>query len=519
MNIKLLAILTIASIAITYSLFFFGIIAIDLPSRGMAMIIACLAAILVNKLIGYIIKKYKPASHTTGNTPQSLDALPVDDKITYTNLHDATNNGSLVEVERLINTEGTDVNANNQEGNTTLLCAIFNNDNEVIDSLITAGADINASNSLGFTLLYYAIDNGKIEIVRKLIEAGLNISLSVNNYRMPYQIHLAIKKGYMSDIEASSDSNETPMSIAIKENQPSIVDLLIEKGAILHGRYLHDALFMAKNSDIAMKLIQNGVDNIDARDLDDNTPLMMAAMQGYIEIVKLLIRDGANVNHASNSHHFTALHLAALNGHAEIVKLLIESKADVNATIPQETVLYWNMLEDYPQMNLNNISFTPLLHAIIEDKQTTALTIIHYGKVPYADIPVIENNPTSEYIQRQYQLATTQDKTLNYASGFFTALKPSPKDTIMARIKLFVKGTGDKGTYPLTTKLLYNGKGIPADLIKIIMEYAGLLPNNMNMDLNALIIDPYPSRKILPAESTTCAAAHASDTSVNAPKP
>lgn len=81
------------------------------------------------------------------------------------------------------------------------------------------------------------------------------------------------------------------------------------------------------------------------------------------------------------------------------------------------------------------------------------------------------------------------------------------------------KGTGDKGSYPLTTKILFNGKGIPADLIQIIMEYAGLIPNNMNMDLNALIRDPYPSRKILPAKSTTCAAAHASDTSVNAPKP
>ena len=138
--------------------------------------------------------------------------------------------------------------------------------------------------------------------------------------------------------------------------------------------------------------------------------------------------------------------------------------------------------------------------------------------MPYAEIPVIENNPTSEYIQRQYQLATTPlERTASYARGLFTGMNISPRDTIMARIKIFVKGTGAKGTYPLLMKLLYNGRKIPADLINVILEHAGLLPKNMN--LNTLMIYPRPSSRLLSAEATTCNAPHASDTSFNAPQP
>ena len=611
MNIKLLAISAITSIVITALLFFSGIITISGAMTMVYLTAILVAALLVTKLIGYVNYPSTHAPHPTVYTPLYQAALPRDNKITYTNLHDATSNGSLVEVEHLLNAAGTDVNATNQEGNTPLHraaikgnteiakaliarganvnatdlsewtplhWAVVKNHIEIIDSLITAGADINASCRVGFTPLYHAISDGKIEIVKKLIQAGLNIAQPGGNYWMPYPLHLAISKGHMdiaqlcidkgANIEATptSDSNKTPMSIAIEENQPSIVDLLIKKGAFLHGRYLHDALFRAKNTDIAKQLIQNGVD-IHTTDADDNTTLMAAAMEGHIEIVKLLIQAGANVHYTSRSHHCTALHVAAMSDHVEIIKLLIEAEADVNAAIPQESPMYGDILEEYPQINLNNISLTPLSLAIIDNKKTTALTIIHYGKVPYADIPVIENNPTSEYImnlsnksliplmlaiienqqttaltiihygkvpsaditviennptseyiQRQYQLATTPlERTDSYARGLFTGMKPSPKDVIMTRIKIFVQGTGAKGTYPLLMKLLYNGRKIPADLINVILEHAGLLPQNMN--LNTLMIYPRPSSGLLSAEATTCNATHASATSVNTPKP
>jgi uncharacterized protein len=55
-----------------------------------------------------------------------------------------------------------------------------------------------------------------------------------------------------------------------------------------------------------------------------------AASKGYLEVVKLLISNGAEVNN-QNFLAVTPLMLAASSGHIEIVKLLIEKRADVNA--------------------------------------------------------------------------------------------------------------------------------------------------------------------------------------------
>lgn len=57
------------------------------------------------------------------------------------------------------------------------------------------------------------------------------------------------------------------------------------------------------------------------------TVLMMAAMNGYNEVVLELLSSGALVN-ATNKSGYTALHLAAKNGHAEVVRLLLQGGAD-----------------------------------------------------------------------------------------------------------------------------------------------------------------------------------------------
>jgi hypothetical protein len=154
-----------------------------------------------------------------------------------------------------------------------------------------------------------------------------------------------------------------------------------------------------------------------------------------------------------------------MNGHTATAIALIEEGADVNAT--------------------DQHGFTPLRLAISENKQDTALAISHYGKIPYASVPSIEGNPASKYIQHQYQLANKQ----------FTELNPSPKDTIMARINILTKCTGDKYIYLNMITLLCKKK-LPQEMVKMIMGYSGLNFNNLN--LNVL-----KSSDLLPAEATT----------------
>ncbi|KPP71406.1 hypothetical protein Z043_109695 [Scleropages formosus] len=60
--------------------------------------------------------------------------------------------------------------------------------------------------------------------------------------------------------------------------------------------------------------------------LNGQTPLMLAAEQGSLEIVQELIRRGANVN-LDDVDCWTALISASKEGHVEVVKELLENGA------------------------------------------------------------------------------------------------------------------------------------------------------------------------------------------------
>jgi hypothetical protein len=82
------------------------------------------------------------------------------------------------------------------------------------------------------------------------------------------------------------------------------------------------------NVEEAKRLIQKGAD-VNAKDKEGWTALMMATLHGKIEIVKLLIDMGVDVN-ANDNYGQTALIEAVKWGKKEIVELLLENGADVN---------------------------------------------------------------------------------------------------------------------------------------------------------------------------------------------
>ncbi len=74
--------------------------------------------------------------------------------------------------------------------------------------------------------------------------------------------------------------------------------------------------------------LASGTD-VNAKDDDGVTPLLVAAVSGRKEIIELLIREGADVNAKVNG--VTPLHQAAFRSHKEIAELLIANGADLNA--------------------------------------------------------------------------------------------------------------------------------------------------------------------------------------------
>ena len=120
----------------------------------------------------------------------------------------------------------------------------------------------------------------------------------------------ACRKG---DVKAASDIYEadnesinwvdlkgfTPLILAVYNEQPEMVDFLLEKGA-----------------------------QIDIADSAGNTALMGVCFKGYKSIATKLINAGADVNQR-NVNGATALTFAATFGHLDIAKMLLEKGANI----------------------------------------------------------------------------------------------------------------------------------------------------------------------------------------------
>ena len=92
----------------------------------------------------------------------------------------------------------------------------------------------------------------------------------------------------------------------------------------------HTALMFAAfngHSEIVLSLLNAGAE-IDLRDYMGRTALLYGATGPFPETVKILLDRGANPNVVDSDEHFSPLMHAAAEGHLEVVKVLIAYGAD-----------------------------------------------------------------------------------------------------------------------------------------------------------------------------------------------
>ena len=77
------------------------------------------------------------------------------------------------------------------------------------------------------------------------------------------------------------------------------------------------------HTDIALTLLGSGAE-VNAKDMEDTTALIMAAYKGHAETVRVLLEGGANVN-GQNNDGGTALMIAAYEGESDTVKTLLSA--------------------------------------------------------------------------------------------------------------------------------------------------------------------------------------------------
>ena len=72
---------------------------------------------------------------------------------------------------------------------------------------------------------------------------------------------------------------------------------------------------------------------VDVRTPQDETPLMLAALRGQLDLVKKLVARDADINKTG----WTPLHYAATGGHVPVIEFLLEHSAYIDAESPNGT--------------------------------------------------------------------------------------------------------------------------------------------------------------------------------------
>ncbi len=182
-----------------------------------------------------------------------------------------------------------------------------------------------------------------------------------------------------------------------------LIALLIIAGCTVPNTKLHEA---TEEGNIAKvdSLLQKYSSLVNTPDQAGNTPLHIAAKEGYLEICSLLIKNEADVNAKEADHLFgrTPLHKAARYGHPETCELLLAAGADINAaakdgSTPLHKAAFWAnaaicslLLEHDADPNAQNIAGQTPLHMpamkywqVIEDFDVIQLLLRH-GANPQA---------------------------------------------------------------------------------------------------------------------------------------
>ena len=156
---------------------------------------------------------------------------------------------------------------------TPLLWAVEKDHREIIDYLLQLGADINAQGQQGVSSLHRAALLGNESLVKYLLEHGAKVNIFDN-------------------------TNATPLINAAGKGHLAVVRLLLRYHPDINaqesqGKWsaLHAAI-LNKHADIVQLLLANGAD-VTAKNIFDMTPLQSARQTGDAKIVKLLQQAGA----------------------------------------------------------------------------------------------------------------------------------------------------------------------------------------------------------------------------------
>ena len=236
-----------------------------------------------------------------------------------------------------------EVKAGHNGGDTALDLAVVRKDNAaMVKILLEAGAKTNNA-------IVIAADRGRTATVKQLIEHDDDLLRAKDKHGWTMLIRVAASRPSESahmirqlvdggaDLEVKTNKGETALVKAIGSGHFNFeaVKTLLDMDADSKAKDKHGntVLAMAVNDGFTAavtKLLALHQHLLEAKSTDGKTPLVKAAAQENVKMMRVLIDKGAKVD-AKDKDGKTALMVAAANGRAKAVRLLLAEESDLEA--------------------------------------------------------------------------------------------------------------------------------------------------------------------------------------------
>ncbi|KKA30025.1 hypothetical protein TD95_001515 [Thielaviopsis punctulata] len=203
------------------------------------------------------------------------------------------------------------------------------------------GISIDSQDSLGYTALHVACMWRRTAMIRALLVNQANIHARTAQGQTP--LHIGCKMGYTevinmlisrnADCNATDGDGLTALHYAIRDGRMDVVNLLlnipkIEVDAVdIERNTPFTEAVRLDNHGAIERLLESGA-NINHKGYQGLTALMYAAKFNNTNVGQMLIDKGSELDQ-QDDYGWTALH-AARNGHDEYVKMLISNGAEID---------------------------------------------------------------------------------------------------------------------------------------------------------------------------------------------
>jgi len=266
------------------------------------------------------------AALAAGVDPNSLK-----DGYGQTALHWSADTGHAEMVRALLE-HGADKGLTDTHGSTALHWAAANGHDEVVLALLKHGADKDLKDKDGKTALDYAVKEGYAECASLLM--ALDEAVSPINPETGEPNDPILRTPNFVRYAKEGDLNKMILALALGVDPNGPKDELHESASSRHPP-------VVSGEEAASEAYAYEVDQEFDPAHSGRMALHWAALEGNIEVVRLLLKHGADKD-LRDKGGWTALHNASANGHVEVVDELLERGADKDfQDKDQRTALHW----------------------------------------------------------------------------------------------------------------------------------------------------------------------------------